>query len=97
MSPTARNMPVDSMKVTNITVTIVAIANGSKCGRPKWNGITMPTHGACVTPSMFTRPSANAMMKPATMPSSTEILARKPLANLLMSRINISTSSDSPR
>ena len=73
-------MPVDSMKVTNMTMTIVAIESGSKCGKPKWNGSTTPTHGACATPSMLTRPSVAAITKPATMPSSTEMFAMKPLA-----------------
>ena len=90
-------MPVDSMNVTNITVTIVTIDSGSKCGRPKWNGITKPTHGACATPSVFTRPIAKAIAKPATMPSSTEMFATKPRPYLLISRISVSTSSDRPR
>ncbi len=97
MSPTARNIPVDSMNVTNITITIVAIDSGSKCGSPKWNGATKPTHGAAATPSVFTRPAANAIAKPAIMPSSTEMFATKPRPNLLMARISASTMNDRPR
>ena len=38
ISPSARNMPSDSTMTTTMTTHIVAMATGSKVGRPNWKG-----------------------------------------------------------
>jgi len=54
----------------------------------------MSNQAALPTLSKFIMPVAVATMPPMTMPSSTEMLAMKPLANLAISRIETSTMAD---
>ena len=79
MSPSARNMPVDSIITTIITRVMVRISTGSKVGMPNWNGSTTSNQAALATLSKFIMPMAVASTLPTTMPSSTEMLLRKPL------------------
>ncbi len=89
-------MPVDSIITTIITSVMVRIRNASNCGMPKWKGSTTSNQAALPTFSKVMRPMTVATAPPITMPSSTEMLATKPLANLTMSRIDTSTSAEMP-
>ena len=80
MSDKARNMPVDSIITTIITSVMVRIRMGSNTGPAISNGSTRSNHWALATFSNDIRPMATAITAPMTMPSSTEMLARKPLA-----------------
>jgi len=86
-------MPVDSIITTIITSVMVRIITGSKVGMPKANGVTTSIQPALATLSKFILPSAIATAQPATMPSSTEMLAMKPLPNFTSSRITTSTKA----
>ena len=91
MSPSARNMPVDSIITTIITRLMVRMRMGSKIGAAISNGSTRSNQFALPTLSKFMRPAAVAITPPMTMPSSTEMLAMKPRANFAMSRMAAST------
>ena len=78
ISPSARNMPVDSIMVTNITRSMVRIITGSKIGIPKCSGLISANHSASATLSKCIIPIAMARMPPATIPSSTAMLPMKP-------------------
>ena len=93
MSDSARNMPVDSIITTIITSVIVRIITGSKVGMPKANGVTKSNQFALATLSKFILPIAMATAQPATMPSSTEMLATKPFMYLTNSSITTSTKA----
>ena len=71
-------MPVDSIITTIITSVMVRIITGSKVGMPKAKGVTTSNQCALATLSKFILPIAMATAQPATMPSSTEMLATKP-------------------
>ena len=96
ISPSARNMPVDSIITTIITSVMVRIRMGSKIGMAISSGSTRSNHSALLTLSKFISPISVATTAPMTMPSSTEILATKPLANLAISRMDRSTSAEMP-
>ena len=64
----------------------------SKVGMPNANGVTTSNQFALPTLSKFILPIAMATAQPATMPSSTEMLATKPLLYLTSSRMNTSTA-----
>ena len=84
-------MPVDSIMTTTITSVMVRISTGSNTGRPNWNGSTRSNHLALATLLKFIMPLAVATTPPITMPSSTEMLPMKPLANLAISSMETST------
>ena len=87
-------MPVDSIRVTIITSVMVAISTGSKIGVPKWNGVIGANQAASATLSKCIIPSAAAITPPVTMPRSTAMLERKPLAKRAMPMTTPSTTSD---
>ncbi|EWS63666.1 hypothetical protein Y695_03100 [Hydrogenophaga sp. T4] len=95
-SPSARNMPVDSIITTIITRLMVRIRMGSNTGAAISNGSTMSNQFALATFSNVIRPAAVAITPPPTMPSNTEMLATKPLANLAISRMAASTMAAMP-
>ncbi len=97
MSPTARNMPVDSTSVTIMTMHIAATAVRWKVGQPKWNGVTRAMSGRSASPSRRNRPSGQARHRPAARPISTATLATKPVAKRLTTRITASTKAATPR
>ncbi len=86
-------MPVDSIITTIITSAMVRIITMSKLGMPKAKGVTTSNQCALATLSKFILPIAMATAQPATMPSSTEMLAMKPLAYFTSSRMNTSTAA----
>ncbi|MNS95049.1 hypothetical protein D3C72_1292910 [compost metagenome] len=49
ISPSARNMPVDSIITTIMMSVIVRIRIGSNSGMPKWKGSTTSTQAALPT------------------------------------------------
>jgi hypothetical protein len=93
MSASARNMPVDSIITTIITSVMVRIITMSNVGMPKANGVTTSNQCALPTLSKCILPIAAASTQPATMPSSTEMLARKPLVYFTSSRMKTSTAA----
>lgn len=91
MSPSARNIPIDSMKVISMMTVRVAMEMGSKVGQPKANGTMGANQAASPSPSRLTSPMAMATPKPNRMPSSTEMLLKKPLVKRVTSRMKAST------
>ncbi len=73
---------------------MVAIRIGSKIGVPKWKGRIGANQAAAATLSKCIIPSAAAMMAPTTMPSSTAMLDRNPLAKRAKPITTASTISD---
>ena len=93
ISPSARNMPTDSIITTIITMHMVMIGTRWNCGMPNRSGDTKSTQGAVPTLVKLITPMSAARTAPATMPSSTETLARKPVPHLISPRITTSTNS----
>src|SRR4051795_8578771 len=60
ISPTAIRSPVVSVIVTRATTSIDTIAEDSKVGAPKWNGVLIPTQSASPTPSKSVNPKGTA-------------------------------------
>ena len=87
-------MPVDSIITTIITSVMVRIIQKSKVGAPKWKGVIRPNQAASPTLAKFMVPMATAITAPITMPKSTAMLAMKPLPNLAIMRIEISTMAE---
>ena len=87
-------MPVNSIIVTIITSVMVTISTGSKIGVPKWKGMIGANQAASATFSKCIIPSAAAMTPPTTMPTSTAMLDRKPLAKRATPMTTASTTSD---
>ena len=96
ISPSARNMPVDSIITTIITSVMVRIRIGSKVGVAISNGSTMSKSGALTTLSKFILPVIVATTPPMTMPINTAMFETKPLAKRAISRIDTSTSAAIP-
>lgn len=84
---------MDSIITTIITSTIVRIITGSKVGMPNAKGVTMSNQCAVATLAKLILPSSAASAQPATMPSSTEMLATKPRAYFTSSRMKTSTTA----
>ena len=97
ISPRARNMPADSIITTTMTMLMVTMATRSNFGIPKAKGMTTSNQGAAATLAKPIRPIPQATAQPATMPTRTETLARKPRAYLVTSRISTSTPPAMPR
>ncbi|MCY1561017.1 hypothetical protein D9M68_982260 [compost metagenome] len=81
---------------TTITRLMVRIRMGSNTGAAISNGSTMSNQWALATFSNVIRPAAVAITPPITMPSSTEMLATKPLAYLAISRMAARTMAAMP-
>ncbi len=79
---------------TIITSTMVRIRIGSKIGTPKRSGVISANQSAEATFSKCIMPSEAVTMPPITMPSRTAMLARKPLPNLDISRIDARTIAE---
>ena len=92
-SDSARNMPVDSIITTIITSVMVRIITMSKVGMPNAKGVTTSNQPALPTLSKFILPMPKATTQPNTMPSSTEMLATKPLAYFTSKRMPMSTAA----
>lgn len=92
MSPSARNIPVDSIITTIITSVMVRIITGSKVGIPKWNGRIGANQAAAATFSKCIIPIDAARSPPTTIPISTAMLDRKPRPKRAISRIVASTT-----
>ena len=86
-------MPVDSTRVISITMHIEAMAVSSKRGRPKWKGVVRAIQLASSRPSNCMRPSASDSPTPKTMPSSTAMLATRPLPKRVIAMIAASTAA----
>ena len=97
ISASARNMPVDSTRVINITMHIEAMAPKWKVGMPKCSGVMTATQSASVMPAKLTLPNAMAMRVPITMPSSTAMLPIRPRPYFVSNRMITSTASAMPR
>ena len=89
-------MPVDSIITTIITKVMVTIRIGSKMGAAISKGSTRSNQCALATLSKLIKPATVAITPPITMPSSTEMLATKPLAYLAISRIDTNTIAAMP-
>ncbi len=76
ISPTAIRSPVVSVIVTTATTSIDAIAETSKEGAPKWNGVLTPSQSASPTPPKSVKPNGTATARPAAMPTRTAIRLR---------------------
>src|SRR6266436_5983816 len=74
ISPSARNMPSDSIMTTIMTMHIVTIGTMENFGMPKWSGLTTSIQDADATFSKCITPRRVARIAPATMPSRTETL-----------------------
>ena len=68
-----------------------------KVGMPNWNGRTMANQATWSRLAKLTLPRAMAISMPMTSPSSTEMLAKKPFTNRVMSRIETSTTAATAR
>ena len=66
---------------------MVSTITGSKVSRPKANGVTMSNRPALAAFSKPVLPIISATAQPATMPSSTAILATKPRPLRTISKI----------
>ena len=89
-------MPVDSIITTIITRVMVRMRTGLKMGAAISKGSTRSNHWALATFSNDIIPMPTATTAPMMMPSSTEILAMKPLPNLAISRMDSSTRPEMP-
>ncbi|MNZ97732.1 hypothetical protein D3C78_1169870 [compost metagenome] len=69
---------------------------GSNTGRAISNGSTTLNHWASATLWKSIRPMEAVAMPPITMPSSTEMLAMKPLPKREISRMDSSTRAEMP-
>ena len=87
-------MPVDSIITTIMTSVMVRIITGSKIGRPKRKGVISSNQSARSTWSKCMSPMEAASTAPTMIPSSTEILARKPRANFITRMIVVSTTAE---
>lgn len=93
ISPTAIRSPVVSVIVTSATTSIDTIAENSKAGAPKGNGVLIPTQSAPLTPSKSVNPKGTATTRPTTMPTSTAIRLRKAGANRCTPSTTTSTNT----
>ncbi|MNM71798.1 hypothetical protein D3C81_834730 [compost metagenome] len=96
ISPSARNMPSDSIMTTIITRLMVMMATRSKVGMPNWNGVTTANILALATLAKSALPSANAKAVPAMMPIRTAIFDRKPRPYFATSKMTASTKNAMP-
>ena len=97
ISPSARNMPIDSINTMINTAVMVRIDTGSKPGVPKAIGVTIANHEAPCRPDKFTSFIIHESAKPKMIPSSTATLDMKPLANRVINRIKIKTANEIPK
>ncbi len=97
ISPTAKNMPRDSIITTIITRHMVATETNSNFGRPNWKGMTRPTRGAAPTCSKVILPSRVATTQPAITPSRTAVFLIMPVQNRVTARITTRVNRATPR
>lgn len=84
-----------SVIVTSATTSIDTIAENSKVGAPKWNGVLIPTQSASPTPPKSVNPKGIATARPTAMPISTAIRRRKAGANRCTPSTTTSTNTAS--
>jgi hypothetical protein len=97
MAPSARNMPVASMKTIITTRHMVRLGMRKNCGTPNCSGMTTRTIGSSAMPLKSVQPSAMVTRYPTVMPISTATFCRNPRVNLITKRMIASTSAATAR
>ena len=80
ISPSARNIPIDSINTMINTAVMVRMETGSKIGIPNDIGVTIANHEASCSPDKLTSFIIHESKKPNTIPSNTATLDINPFA-----------------